>query len=168
MKHLCVMLISVLMLSSTTLQAKQKDLGTFKKWVAYAEGKGKSRACSIYSVPQKKKGKYVKRGKVYALISHFRGRKTYNVVRLTAGYTYKKDSVVTVQIGPKEFKLFTDSDSAWVQNKKIENALVKTMRSGTRMLVTGVSSRGTRTTDTYSLSGITAAQKAIDRACGRK
>ena len=90
------------------------------------------------------------------------------MVRLTAGYTYKKDSVVTVKIGPKKFKLFTDVDSAWVQSKKVENALVKTMQSGTRMLVTGVSSRGTRTTDTYSLSGITAAQKAIDKACGRK
>ncbi|MEC7489635.1 MAG: invasion associated locus B family protein [Pseudomonadota bacterium] len=162
------MLIAVLMLSSATLHAKQKDLGIFKKWTAYSEGKGKSRACSIYSKPEKKKGKYVKRGQVYALISHFRGRKAYNVVQLTAGYIYKKHSIVTVQIGTKKFKLFTVADSAWVQSKKVETALVKTMQSGARMVVTGVSSRGTRTTDTYSLSGITAAQKAIDKACGRK
>jgi len=31
--------------------------------------------------------------------------------------------------------------------------------------VRGISSRGTRTTDTYSLSGVTAAMNEIDKAC---
>ena len=34
------------------------------------------------------------------------------------------------------------------------------------MVVRGVSSRGTQTTDTYSLSGFTAAYRAINTACG--
>ena len=33
------------------------------------------------------------------------------------------------------------------------------------MIVDGVSSKGTKTTDTYSLSGFTKARKAIDKAC---
>jgi hypothetical protein len=34
------------------------------------------------------------------------------------------------------------------------------------MIVKGTSSRGTLTTDTYSLSGFTAAFNAISKACG--
>jgi hypothetical protein len=33
------------------------------------------------------------------------------------------------------------------------------------MVVVGISSRGTKTTDTYSLSGFTAMKKRIDMAC---
>jgi hypothetical protein len=33
------------------------------------------------------------------------------------------------------------------------------------MVVRGTSTRGTNTTDTYSLSGVTAAMDAIDAAC---
>ena len=43
--------------------------------------------------------------------------------------------------------------------------LVRAMKSGNRMVVYGTSSRGTKTTDTYSLSGFTAMKKRIDKAC---
>ena len=36
------------------------------------------------------------------------------------------------------------------------------------MVVKGISSAGTKTTDTYSLKGFTAAHAAINSACGRK
>jgi len=39
------------------------------------------------------------------------------------------------------------------------------MKGGNRMVVYGTSSRGTKTTDTYSLSGFTAMKKRIDKAC---
>ncbi|MGB1026239.1 MAG: invasion associated locus B family protein, partial [Rhodospirillaceae bacterium] len=39
------------------------------------------------------------------------------------------------------------------------------MKRGRDMIVKGTSSRGTVTTDTYSLSGVTAAMNAIDKAC---
>ena len=41
------------------------------------------------------------------------------------------------------------------------------MKSGNKLVVKGISSRGTKTEDTYSLFGFTAALKLIDRACGR-
>ena len=39
------------------------------------------------------------------------------------------------------------------------------MKKGNQMIVTGVSARGTKTTDTYSLNGITAALKAMADKC---
>ena len=68
-------------------------------------------------------------------------------------------------IGKRTFQLFTNADTAWARNKKDDAALVRAMRAGSRMIVTGTSSRGTKTKDTYSLSGISAAHKAIGKAC---
>ena len=39
------------------------------------------------------------------------------------------------------------------------------MKGGKAMVVKGTSSRGTLTTDTYSLAGFTAAYAAIGKAC---
>ena len=75
--------------------------------------------------------------------------------------------IKNVTIKKKKFQLFTDGDSAWVRKNKVEKALVKAMRSGVNMVVRGVSSRGTKTKDTYSLAGITSALKAIGKACRR-
>jgi len=41
------------------------------------------------------------------------------------------------------------------------------MKSGNKLVVSGTSSRGTKTEDIYSLFGFTASLKLIDKACGR-
>ena len=43
--------------------------------------------------------------------------------------------------------------------------MVQAMRRGNELVFKGTSERGTLTTDSYSLKGVTAAMKAIDRAC---
>lgn len=163
MKHLCIALICAVVGLTAPVSAKQ--IGTFKDWSAHAEGKAKSRTCWIYSEPVKDEGKYKQRGRIYMLVTHRPGEKTTNQVQFTAGYTFKKGSSVRVAIGGKKFELFTNGDTAWARNSKDDRALVAAMRGGAKMIVTGQSSRGTRTKDTYSLSGITAAHKAIGKAC---
>lgn len=166
MKNLTVALICAFAVSTAPALAKQ--IGTFKDWSAHAEGKAKSRTCWIYSEPVKDEGKYSKRGRIYMLVTHRPGEKTANQVQFTAGYTFKKGSSVRVAIGAKKFELFTNGDTAWARSTKDDTSLVAAMRGGARMIVTGQSSRGTKTKDTYSLSGITAAHKAIGKACGIK
>lgn len=148
--------------------AAGKELGMFKDWSAHTEGEGKNRVCWIYSEPKKAEGKYKKRGRIYVVVSHGPGRKTTDEVHFTAGYTFRKDSEVKVAVDKKSFNLFTKDDAAWTRSPEEDMALVAAMRAGNRMIVTGVSSRGTRTKDTYSLAGVSAAYKAIGKACGKK
>ena len=90
-------------------------------------------------------------------------------VSIQAGYTYKKGSNVNITIdGKKSFKLFTSNGYAWTYESADDRTLVAAMRAGNSMVIKGTSSRGTLTTDTYSLSGFTAAYKAINKACGVK
>ena len=54
----------------------------------------------------------------------------------------------------------------WHASPKVNRRIVREMQGGLEMVATGRSKRGTKTVDTYSLRGFTAAYKAISRACG--
>ena len=147
----------------------RKSLGTFGDWTAYKMEENGEKVCYMASVPQKKEGNYKKRGEVFLIISHRPAKKTFNTVSLTAGYDYKKDSSVSVQIDKKpEVELFTDHDTAWAATDAEDKKLVSMMRAGDKAVFKGTSSRGTLTTDTFSLKGFTKAANAIDKACGKK
>lgn len=163
MRYFAIALITAC--AAFTVPATAKQIAAFKDWSAHSEGKGKARTCWIYSEPVKDEGNYKKRGRIYLLVTHRPGEKTVNQVQFTAGYTFKKGSAVQVAIGAKKFELFTNGDTAWARSTKDDSALVAAMRGGARMVVNGQSSRGTKTRDTYSLSGISAAHKAIGKAC---
>ena len=72
-----------------------------------------------------------------------------------------------MNIDGKTFKLFTRGDNAWAYDFAADRAIVAAMKAGQKMTVRGTSRRGTVTTDTYSLSGFSAALAAIDKACAK-
>lgn len=59
----------------------------------------------------------------------------------------------------------TDSEAAWLASVDDEPAFVAALKNGTKLVVNGTSLKGTKTTDSYSLGGVTAAMAAIDKAC---
>ncbi|MFP6713227.1 MAG: invasion associated locus B family protein, partial [Rhodospirillales bacterium] len=83
-------------------------------------------------------------------------------------YVYRKDSEVTVNIDGQLYNLFTDRGTAWARDAKADLSISRMMIRGKSMTVTGFSARGTKTEDTYSLAGFTAAYNAIGKACGIK
>ena len=148
--------------------AEAKVIDNFHDWTAFAEKEGGKKVCYMASAPEKAEGKYRKRDDPYVLVTHRPAEKSIGVVSVRAGYTYKKDSDVEVNIDGQRFTLFTDAGQAWARDTKTDRALVRAMKGGLAMIVAGISSRGTLTTDTYSLNGFTAAYDAITRACGIK
>lgn len=143
-------------------------IDNFADWSAFTETAKGGKACWIGSEPAKSEGKYKKRGSAYVLVTHRPKEKAVSVVSITAGYVHKTDSEVALTIGGHAFALFTDGGQAWARDSKTDNALVRAMKGGKTMVVKGTSSRGTPTTDTYSLAGFTAAITAINKACGVK
>lgn len=141
-------------------------LGDFGDWSAYKFTENGKPACYIASVPKKAEGDYTKRGETYAIVAHRPEEDRRDEVSVIAGYTYKKDSWVDVTIGDDSFRLFTHEDGAWAPDKESDKSLVNAMIKGATMVVKGTSSRGTLTTDTYSLKGFTRARNTINKACG--
>ncbi len=66
--------------------------------------------------------------------------------------------------GRKKFSLFTLKDRAWAETPELDSKIVGAMKSGNKLVVSGTSSRGTKTEDIYSLFGFTASLKLIDKA----
>ena len=168
MKHFALLLALILTpLTVLPGTAEAKPLGTFGDWTAYVENEGGQILCFMLSEPKKSEGKYTKRGDPYFLVSHRPAENRKNEISIIAGYGYKPGSDATLTVDAKTtFKLFTDGDSAWARDSKGDSAIANAMRRGNKMVVKGSSARGTLTTDTYSLTGVSAAFKAINKACG--
>lgn len=160
------LVLALLTIAALSAFAQQKDLGTFGDWRAVVDGSGNKRLCYIGSGPKKAEGKYTSRGDVHFLVTNRPGDKVKGEVSVASGYVYKEGKDAEAEIDGKKFKLFTRGENAWAYDAGSDKAMVGALKAGRQMVVRGTSSRGTETTDTYSLSGFTAALAAIDKACG--
>lgn len=145
---------------------KPDSLGTFNKWVAYTYKSGSSKVCYIVSQPVDSNPKGLNRDPVFFLVTHRPGDKIRNEVNTIIGYPFKKGSTSSVTVdNATGFKFFTSGDGAWAGSKEADAKVVRAMKNGANMVVVGRSGRGTKTTDKYSLAGVSAAMKKIDEAC---
>ena len=166
MSRRCLTLVTVLAaLSLPAVAQTAKPLSQHKDWAAFVIDEQKGKACYIASKPKDSEPKNVRRGEIWVLVTHRPWMQTRNEVSIFTGYPYKQDSTVSVDIDGTKFELFTHEDTAWSKTTDDDGKLVQAMRRGARMVIRGESRRGTKTTDRYSLSGFTAAHKAINAAC---
>lgn len=156
-----------LLLSISSAQANTPTLiGQFQDWTAYTSYANGGVVCFMSAKPKLSQGNYTSRGQVYAFITHRKSDRTHDVVSFITGYTYEPDSTVTVTVdNARKFQLFTQGDTAWGKDGDTDRNLVNAIRTGNKMVVTGTSSRGTSTIDTYSLRGTSQAYNAITKAC---
>ncbi len=150
-----------------TAFAEPVEMLVSKEWGAYRYDNDNDRICFVSSVPIKSKGKYdpKNRGDIRVFVSHGPGKAERDVVQVIAGYRYKPQSDVSLTIDGKSFKLFTIEDRAYAESEEDDRRIITLMKRGSRMTVVGISSRGTKTTDTYSLSGFTKTKAVIDKTC---
>lgn len=140
-------------------------LAKYGDWSAYMFIENGNRVCYMISQPKAEEGNYSKRGKIYALITNRPAEGTNDVFSYITGYSYKAGSDANVVIDGKGFTLFTQDDTAWAPDAASDKALALGIRNGTKMVVKGVSSRGTATKDTFSLKGSSKAYKRIHDEC---
>ncbi len=146
------------------------DLGTFTDWSAYKFQEGGSDVCYMATQPTKSEGDYTKRGQVFWLVAHRTAINKKDTSSFVPGYTLREDSSVSVEISGRTFTMFAGTAEenqaiAWFRDQD-DSPAVAAMRKGLTMIVKAVSSRGTPTTDEFSLRGFTAAHNAITQACG--
>ena len=148
-------------------KADPKKMLIEKDWGAYRYDDSAGRMCFISSVPKESAGKYDpnNRGETRVFVSHGPDKAERNVVQVVAGYRYKPQSDVTMTIDGKKFTLFTIEDRAFASSEEDDSRMIAAMKRGSSMTIVGISSRGTKTTDKYSLSGFTKTKSVIDKTC---
>jgi len=143
-----------------------KNLGNFKAWQAYQLDAKDGRICYLHSLPTKQEPANARRGEIYLLVTHKPAKKIRNEVSIFLGYPLKENSSVEAAVDKDSVALFTHEQAAWAPDTATDAKLVENFKRGHMLVVKGESTRGTKTTDTYDLSGFTDALKAIDKACG--
>jgi len=157
--------LGLLLAGPVAAQAIQR-ISDHEAWSAFRYKEDGETVCYMASTPKQAEGDYDSRGDIFAIVTHRPASNRIGEVSINAGYTYKKESAVRVKIGSKSWNLFTNGASAWAPTAQEDKAIVKSMKAGSSMVVKGTSSRGTLTTDTYSLLGFSKALGAITKACG--
>jgi invasion protein IalB len=135
-------------------------LEKFNDWSAYA-AKGSPKVCFAVSKPTESTPKNVKRGPIFFYISQWPADKVVNEISVKMGYPFGEGAKTKVTIGSDKFEMFTKDESAFVEKPETEAKMIEAMKAGSTMKIEGKSSRGTNTSDTYSLKGLS---DALDRA----
>ena len=166
--RLTVMMITLMgaLVFAMPAAAKVVEMDSFKDWSVFRDDSSASRVCYMSSVPKKLRGDYDRnnRGETRVFVTHF-GKSDRNVVSVLAGYKYQKQSDVIFNVDGKETSLFTQDNRGYSFNAADDASLVTRMKRGSKLTVTGTSSRGNKTIDEYSLSGFTKAKALLDKLC---
>lgn len=165
-----IFVLTVLMVFGAAPLAAQdiKKLALFDGWEANTASDRGQKICFMVSDPSSKAPAEAKRGLVQAFVSHRPGEKARDVVSFNLGYRIKPTVPVRVVIGGKSTALMAEGETAWAKDAADDKLLVQAMMAGSSLTVNGESERGTKTVDTYSLKGFSAAYKEINKACGIK
>jgi invasion protein IalB len=132
------------------------------------------RECYIVAQPSsstaRREGRTVEvsRGDIRLFVRFNPGEGVAGEVSFTGGYPFQAGSPVKLEIGSRAFDLSPGADDAngWAWPAATDDApLVEAMRRGASATVTGVSTRGTTTIDTVSLTGFTAAVNDASARC---
>jgi len=174
--RICVTLLAVSVFNVSALAQQKKPpnptdqavlLGQFGEWGAYRATPGGKKICFALSKPTSATSEPAGRSRdpSYAFVSTRPTEKVRNEVSVIVGYPQKTGHDATAAIGSATYSMYTQNDGAWVKNAAEEAQMVETMRKGSDLVVKSESSRGTKTTDTYSLKGIAQALDKVAEEC---
>ncbi|WP_019960472.1 invasion associated locus B family protein [Woodsholea maritima] len=157
---------SLLLALSCGAQAQEAQFrGDFNDWMVFTRGEGDAMVCYALTRPTDARPGNVEHGDVYFLVSTWKNNSAKEQPNFFAGYTLRPDSPPNVRVGSDRFAMFVSENESFIEEPAQENRLVSAMRRGSDMRVEAVSQRGTATAYTFSLSGVTASLREVERLC---
>ena len=165
-KKITAFFIILFLSSLNQLQAQEvKKIGKYKDWEAMVVSEASGKVCFAQSSPILQAPKSNKRDA--KLFVTFRPNESIaNEVSVTPGYEFNKSNSVTAVSGKSKFKFdIKEQGFAWIADNKVEIKMIKQMRKGSRLMVTGYNQKGSQTIDHYSLLGFTKAYNSSKKAC---
>ena len=167
MKHALVPLALASLIAATGLAQAQavRLVGEFRDWSAYGASEGSDAVCFAMTKPKSVDPQPDGYSQAYLYLTHRPAQGVKNEINLVAGFTFAPGTSATLIIDGQPFSLFTEADAAWLQDPNQNDTLAGAMRAGSTMVIEGTSEAGQAVKETFSLSGATAASKAIDGGC---
>ncbi|PDS62001.1 hypothetical protein CO653_30470 [Rhizobium anhuiense] len=162
MKKLLYFAVATVLCLVGPAHAAPIKLGASGDWGIYAFDRGGKKTCYVLSAPKDAKPAGVDHGKNYFLIAPAENADRREPEAIM-GYPLKAGSMARVTVGTKSFPMFTRDNTAWLNDTNRTPELMAALRAGASMVLEAISARGTHTSYTYSLDGITAALEQSTR-----
>ena len=127
-----------------------KKIGKFKDWETMVLSKSDSIVCFAQSKPVLQSPKNNKRdSRLFVTFSP--GEKIVDEISITAGYEFNKQNSITAKSGKFRYKFdISQQNFAWIADNKVERKMIRTMKKGSRLMISGYNSSGSQTIDHYS------------------
>ena len=142
-----------------------KKMGNHKDWETYVINSDSGKVCFTQSKPVLQAPKSNLR-EARLFITFRPGGKIANEISITAGYEFNTKNSITATSGKNKYKFdLAQEGFAWMTDNKLENKMIKVMKKGSRIMITGYNQKGSQTIDHYSLLGFTKAYNATKANC---
>ncbi len=139
-----------------------RSLGDFRDWAAYSASEGAGSVCFALSKPHEVTPTPDGYTEAFLYLTHRPAESVRNEINLVAGFNFAPDTPATLTISGQSFDLFTEGDAAWLLDPARNDDLAGSIRAGSTLTIEGTSDKGIRVVESFSLSGATAASRAIE------
>jgi|TARA_B110000438_G_scaffold217080_1_gene209747 hypothetical protein len=142
-----------------------KKLGKHKDWETYIINSDTGKVCFAQSKPVLQAPKKISR-EARLFITFRPNEKITDEISITAGYDFNTKNSITATSGKHKYIFdIAQKGFAWINDNKQERKMIKVMKKGSRIMITGYNQKGSQTIDHYSLLGFTKAYKATKANC---
>ena len=165
-KKYYIYFLLIVVIGSMPLKAEElKEIGKYKDWKSMVLVEASGTVCFAQSSPVLQSPKKNKRDA--RLFVTFRpNEKIKDEISASPGYEFNKSNSVIATSGKNKIKFdIIQQGFAWIADNKIEKKMVKVMKKGSRIMITGYNQKGSQTIDHYSLLGFTKAYNTAKKAC---
>ena len=161
-----VFFFSIFIFSVTYVSAEElKKIGKFKDWETLVLIKDNELTCFAQSKPVLQSPKANKR-EARLFVSFRPNDKVVDEISTTSGYEFNSQNSILATSGKKKYEFDMSQDSfAWIKSNKVEKKMIKTMKKGSRIMITAYNKSGSQTIDHYSLLGFTKAYNTAKKSC---
>ena len=106
----------------------------------------------------------VNRGGIQLFVTFRHGGDPDGGLSFTGGYPFADKTPPVMAVGGQEYPFITQGEWAWPKIRASQSGLLDALKQGMEATITAYSARGTKTADTFTLQGLSA---AIDEAKSR-
>jgi len=160
-----IILIFFSTFSSLVIAEEVKKIGKFKDWETMVIKNNSELVCFAQTKPVLQSPKNNPR-EARLFVSFRPNEKISDEISITSGYKFNNKNSITAKSGKKKYKFdIAQENFAWIADNKQEKKMIKAMKKGSRIMITGYNQEGSQTIDHYSLLGFTKAYGAAKKNC---
>ena len=164
-KAIYFIFISLIFFANNSFAEEIKKIGKFKDWETIVLKNDSGIVCFAQSKPVLQTPKNNPR-EARLFVTFRPNEKIIDEISITSGYEFNNQNSIIAKAGKKKYKFDnTKQNFAWMADNKKEKKMVKTMKKGSRIMITGYNQKGSQTIDHYSLIGFTKAYGAAKKNC---